>query len=161
MSRLLNIQKYAYNQAVKTVAQNRRARFDYEIIDTIEAGIMLTGQEVKSCREGNMNLSGAYVSLHTGKPVLKSATIAKYRFASGLEGYEPGRDRMLLLKKAQLDKLITELEQKGVSLVPLEVKAGRHIKIVLGLGRGKKSYDKRQSTKKKDIERRLREGREV
>lgn len=146
---------------MKTVAQNRRARHDYEITDTVEAGIVLHGQEVKSCRAGNANLSGAYVSLATGKPVLKGMTIAKYAYASNVDGYEPGRDRELLLKKSEVEKLQSHLQEKGVSLIPLEVRAGRHIKIVLGLGRGKKKYDKRQNKKKKDIERRLREGREV
>lgn len=146
---------------MKTVAQNRRARFDYDIIDTVDAGIILTGQEVKSCREGNMNLSGAYVSFATGTPVLKASTIAKYRFASTAEDYNPTRDRVLLLKKNQTERLQTELQEKGVSLVPLEVKAGKHIKVVLGLGKGKKLHDKRQSKKKQDIERRLREGREI
>ncbi|MCA9370673.1 MAG: SsrA-binding protein, partial [Candidatus Peregrinibacteria bacterium] len=126
---------------MKTVAQNRKARFDYDIVDTIEVGIILTGQEVKSCREGNMNLSGSYVSFQTGKPVLKAATIAKYRLASGADDYEPGKDRILLMKKNQGDRLQTQLEEKGVSLVPLEVKAGRYIKVVLGLGKGKKKYD--------------------
>lgn len=146
---------------MKTVAQNRKARFDYDIVDTLEAGIMLSGQEVKSCRAGHMNLSGAYVSMHTGKPVLKSATISPYRFASGLDSYEPGRDRVLLLRKNETARLETQLQEKGVSLIPLEVKAGRHIKVILGLGKGKKKYDKRQSKKQKDVERRLREGREV
>ncbi len=146
---------------MKTVAQNRRARFDYDITDTVEAGIMLTGQEVKSCRMGNMNLSGAYVSFATGTPVLKASTVAAYRFASGIESYEPTRDRTLLLKKNQSERLQTQLQEKGVSLVPLEVKAGRHIKVILGLGKGKKRYDKRQSKKKQDIDRRMREGREI
>jgi len=148
-------------QSMKTVAQNRRARHDYEITDVVEAGIMLSGQEVKSCRAGNANLSGAYVSLASGTPVLKSMTIAKYAHAAGVEGYEPTRDRILLLKKNELEKLQTQLLEKGVSLIPMEVKAGRFIKVVLGLGRGKKRYDKRQDKKKKDIERRLREGRDI
>lgn len=146
---------------MKTVAQNRKARHNYEIVDTVEAGIILTGQEVKSCRAGGMNLAGSYVSFHTGKPVLKGASIAKYRFAAGVEDYDPGKDRVLLLKQSETERLQTKLEEQGVALVPLEVKAGRHIKVVLGLGKGKKKYDKRQSKKQKDVQRRLREGREI
>lgn len=146
---------------MKTVAQNKRARFDYDIVDTVEAGIMLTGQEVKSCRLGNMNLSGSYVSFTTGTPVLKASTIAKYRFAASVDDYNPTRDRVLLLTKNQSERLQSQLQEKGISLVPLEVKAGRYIKVILGLGKGKKSHDKRQSIKKRDVERRLREGREI
>ncbi len=146
---------------MKTVAQNRRARYDYEIVQTIEAGILLHGQEVKSCREGNINLSGAYVSFLGSKPTLKGCSIAPYRFASNLESYEPGRERTLLLHKREVEKLNSALSEKGVSLIPLEVKAGRHIKIILGLGKGKKRHDKRQKKKESDIKRRLKDGREI
>lgn len=146
---------------MKTVSHNRRARYDYDISDTLEAGIALTGQEVKSCRMGNVNLSGAYVSLLSGTPMLKNMTIARYAHAAPSEEYEPGRERLLLLKKQEIAKLTTALSQKGVSLIPLEVKAGKYIKVVLGLGKGKKRYDKRQSKKEHDIGRRLQEGREI
>ena len=118
---------------MKTVAKNRRARYDYEIVQTIDAGIILEGHEVKSCRAGNVNLSGSYVSMNTGSPVLKGAKIAKYQYASGLEDYNLGRDRQLLIKKKEMAKLQKELLEKGVSLIPLEVKAGKHIKVILGL----------------------------
>lgn len=145
---------------MKVVAKNRRARHDYEIVDTLEAGIILTGQEVKSVRQGHMNLAGAYVSLLTGKAVLKNASIAPYAYASNLENYNPDRDRELLLKKVERSKLETKLAEKGVSLVPLEVKAGKFIKIVLGLGKGKKTIDKRQSIKEKDLKRKMKKGQE-
>lgn len=146
---------------MKTVASNRRARHDYEIIDTVEAGVILEGHEAKSCRAGTVNLAGAYVSLHTGKPVLKSMHITQYSHAAGLEGYDPGRDRTLLLKKRETEKLQSALAEQGVSLIPLEVKAGKHIKVVLGLGKGRKRYDKRQNKKDKDIKRRLKTGEEI
>lgn len=146
---------------MKILSKNRRARFDYDISDTLEAGIALTGQEVKSCRMGNINLAGSYVSLVSGKPMIKGMKIAKYAHASGVEDYAPGRDRLLLLHKRELEKLTAKLSEQGVSLVPLEVKGGRHIKVVLGLGKGKKRYDKRQSKKEQDIGRRLKEGREI
>ncbi|KKW39770.1 MAG: SsrA-binding protein, partial [Candidatus Peribacteria bacterium GW2011_GWC2_54_8] len=105
---------------VKIVAQNRRARYDYEILDTVEAGLMLTGQEVKSCRNGNANLAGSYVSFLHGKPVLKGMKIAAYQFASGLESYDPGRDRPLLLSKADVQRLQSASDEKGITIIPLE-----------------------------------------
>jgi len=145
---------------MKTVTQNRRARYDYEILDTVEAGIILTGQEVKSCRQGNMNLSGSYVSFHEEVPLLKNASIAPYTFAGDLTDYDPGRDRVLLLKKQECDKLGIKLAEKGVSLIPLEVRAGRHIKVVLGLARGRKRLDKRQRIKEREVERKVKKGQE-
>ena len=143
---------------MKVVAQNRRARYDYEIVDTVEAGIILSGQEVKSCRQGNINLAGSYVSFLDGKPVLKNAKIAPYKFASGLENYEPAQDRRLLLKSAEVKKLQAAIEEKGVTVVPLEVRSGRFLKILLGVGRGRKRFDKRQKIKEKDIKKKLRRG---
>ncbi|PIR52581.1 SsrA-binding protein [Candidatus Peregrinibacteria bacterium CG10_big_fil_rev_8_21_14_0_10_49_10] len=143
---------------MKIVAQNRRARFDLEISDTLEAGIILTGQEVKSCRAGNVHLAGSYVSFLGGKPLLRSAKIAVYAHASGLEEYDPGRDRQLLLSKVDLRRLQSALDEKGMTLVPLEVRAGKYIKVLLGLGKGRARYDKRQKIKEKDIGRRLRKG---
>ena len=145
---------------MKTIAKNRRARFDYDIVDTIEAGIQLTGQEVKSCRMGHINLRGAYVSLLHGKPVLKSSSIAPYTFASNIESYEPGRDRLLLLHKKEVERIQAAIDEKGVSVIPLEVRAGKHIKVILGLGKGQKRIDKRQKIKEKDVNRRLKQGKD-
>lgn len=146
---------------MKTVAKNRRARFDYEILDTVEAGIVLTGQEVKSCRSGHIDLSGSYISFPDGIPVLKQATIAPYRFASALEGYEPGRDRRLLLSKKDIEKLRRSTEEKGITVLPLEVRAGKYIKILLATARGRKTIDKRRAIKERDIGKRLRQGKDV
>lgn len=142
---------------MKSVASNRRARFDFDILETLEAGIMLTGQEVKSCRLGHINIAGAYVSLLGGKPVLKSAKISKYVHASGGD-HDSGRDRQLLLSKHEIEKIASRLDEKGMSLVPLEVLAGRHIKVRLGLGKGRKTIDKRQRIKERDIAKKLRRG---
>lgn len=145
---------------MKTVAQNRRAHYDYEILETVEAGMMLTGSEVKSCRRGHINLGGAYVSLLGGKPVLKGAGISKYAF-SGLDVvHEEHRDRQLLLKKSEASKLERATEEKGMTLIPLEVRAGKYIKILIGVCRGKKKTDKRQAIKAREVGRRLREGKE-
>ncbi|HVW66518.1 MAG TPA: SsrA-binding protein SmpB [Candidatus Peribacteraceae bacterium] len=146
---------------MKTVAANRRARFDYEILETIEAGIMLTGPEVKSVRGGHIDLRGAYVSFHGNVPTLKQTTIAPYRYAADLASYLPGRDRPLLLKKSEAAKLQEQAEQKGVTIVPLEVKAGKYIKIVLGIARGRKTIDKRSRIREREMSKKLRRGEEV
>ena len=146
---------------VKTVAQNRKARFDYEITETLEAGMILTGGEVKSCREGHISLAGSYVILQKGKAILRNAKIAKYRYSAGSDDESIQRERELLLKRSELDRLSSAVDQKGMTLVPLEVRAGKHIKILIGLARGRKKYDKRSSIKKREVERKLREGREI
>lgn len=143
---------------MKIVAKNRRARYDYEITDTLEAGLILTGQEAKSCRMGHANLAGAYVSFLHGKPVLKSMTIAPYTFASDLEDYSPGRDKDLLLSKRDIERLQSALAEKGVALIPLEVRAGKYIKVLLGLGKGKTRIDKRQKVREKEQKKKLRKG---
>jgi SsrA-binding protein len=143
---------------MRVVAHNRRARHDYEILDSVEAGMMLLGQEVKSCREGNVHLSGAYVSMVKGRPVLKSATIAPYKFAAGNPDYNPQRDRPLLIKKKEVDKLTATLSEKGLAVIPLEIRAGKHIKVLLGLGRGRKRIDKRHRIREREVERKIRRG---
>ena len=145
---------------VKILAKNRRATHDYEITDTVEAGIRLTGQEVKSARQGHMNLKGAYVIFQGSHVLLRNATIAPYSHASGLEDYNPGQERELLLTKKEAEKLQSLADQQGVTVLPLEVRGGRYIKVLLGLGRGLKRYDKRQKKKEKDIVRRVQQGRE-
>lgn len=145
---------------MKVVAQNRRAKFDYEIVETIEAGMMLTGPEVKSCRMGHVQLTGAYVSLLRGRPVLKNAKIAAYVKAPGIE-HNPLRDRPLLMKQSEIDRLHTVLAEKGLTVIPLEVRAGKYIKIALGIARGRKKYDKRERIKDREVSRQLREGRDA
>jgi len=145
---------------VKIVASNRRARHDYDITDTVEAGIILTGQEVKSCRAGTVNLSGAYVSFLGGKPVLKNSTIARYAHASNLSDYDPGRDRELLLSKRDIERMQSRVNEQGVTIIPLEVRAARYIKVVLGLAKGRSRVDKRQKIKEKDIRKRMKKGEE-
>jgi len=141
---------------MKVVAQNRRARFDFEILDTVEAGLMLTGPEAKSCREGHINLAGAYVSFFGGKPVLKNASVAPYRFASRV-AHEERRDRLLLLKTTEIHKLLIQSADKGMAIVPLEVHVGRFVKVLLGLGRGRKKTDKRQHIKEREVARSLKQ----
>lgn len=149
-----------YTRPMKVVASNRRARFDYEILDTLEAGIMLTGSEAKSCRMGRISLAGAYVSFRGSVPILRHATIAKYPFTTD-PSYEPERDRPLLLKKREAEKLRALSAEKGVTIIPLEVHAAAFIKLRLGVARGRKTIDKRKVIKEREVKRKLREGREV
>lgn len=146
---------------MKVVATNRRARFDYQIDDTILAGIMLSGQEVKSCRMGHVDLSGSYVSFRGAVPIIKHVKIMPYKFASNLDGYEPAQDRTLLLKKTEAEKLRVASEQKGTSIIPLEVQAGKFVKVLLGIAHGKKQFDKRRTMKERDVERRMKRGEDV
>lgn len=142
---------------MKIVAQNRRAKFDYEITDTFEAGLMLTGQEVKSCRMGQVNLAGSYVSFFGGKPLIKHMKISAYKYAGPLPDYDPERDRPLLLKKNEALKLDSAQAEKGIAIIPLEVRAGKFIKLLIGIGKGRKKMDKRQKIREREMGRRIRE----
>jgi SsrA-binding protein len=135
----------------KTFAINRRARFDYEISETLEAGIMLLGTEIKAMREGRANLSDAYARNMSGEIYLINAHIGQYSNARPGTNHEPKRSRKLLLKKAQISKLISQLDERGFTLVPIKIYLkNNRAKIELGVGRGKKLYDKRQSIIEKE-----------
>ncbi len=150
-----------YSGAVTVVAKNRRARFDYDILETIEAGIVLTGGEVKSCRAHGVNLAGAYVSFVGGKAALKQASIAPYRYARAEDAGDPKRERALLLSKSQMERLQSFAAEKGVTIIPLEVVAKKFVKVLLGVARGRKRFDKRSAIREREMGRKLREGREV
>lgn len=141
---------------MKVVAKNRKATFDYEVTDTVEAGLLLTGQEVKSCRLGQISLMGSYVSFAGGRPVLKQAKISPYTYAGNMKDYDPGRDRPLLMTKTQVQKLEAAQSEKGISIIPLEVRAGKFIKLLIAVGKGRKRIDKRQRIKEREVGRRLR-----
>jgi SsrA-binding protein len=137
----------------RAVTVNRRARHDYEILETYEAGIMLTGSEVKSLRDGRANLKDSFARVDRGEVFLLNAHISPYAAASRF-GHEPERNRKLLLHREEIDKLAGKVNERGFTLVPLRIyfKNGR-AKVALGLGRGKKSYDKRQSIKEREMRR--------
>lgn len=137
----------------ESIARNRRARHDYQILDTWEAGIVLTGSEVKSLRNGKANISDAYGIVTDGEVHLLNLHISPYEQASYLN-HVPTRTRKLLLHRREIKKMIGAVERQGLTLVPLELyfKRGK-VKVVLGLGRGKKLYDKRADEKKRDDER--------
>ena len=141
--------------SIKKIATNRRARFDYEVFDTFEAGMVLLGSEVKSLREGRANLSDAYAIVKDDEMWLIGCHIAPYAF-SRLGGHAPERERKLLLHRREIDRVAAKLAEKGLTLVPLRIyfQDGK-AKIELGLGRGKRTYDKRQSLKAKEQKREM------
>jgi SsrA-binding protein len=140
-----------------TIAINKKARFEYQILDKFEAGIALTGPEVKSVRAERMNLTGSYVSIASGNVILVGAHIPRYPQAGKQPDYDPDRTRRLLLHKREIAKLAGKLEQKGLTLVPLSVYTkGSKIKLEFGLGRGKQEFEKRETLKKRDSDREIR-----
>ena len=138
------------------LATNKRANFDYEIIRTWEAGLALTGNEVKSIRLGLASLKEAYVIIKNSELFLTGAHIGKYP-KSGEMTYEPTRDRKLLLKKSEITQIIGLKTQQGLTLIPIKLYTrGHRIKLEIGLGRGRKKADKRELIKKRDIDREIR-----
>ena len=138
---------------MKILAKNKKAYFDYQILETLEAGIILTGSEVKSAKLGQINLKGAYVSIANDQVSLLNAHIAPYQFAT-IKKYDPRRTRKLLLHKKQIDYLAGKLNEKSITILPLKAYAKKgFIKLEIGIGRGKKKYDKRETIKKRESER--------
>jgi SsrA-binding protein len=138
----------------KLVAENRKARFNYDIEEKLEAGIQLTGSEVKSLRTGKANIAESYASDEGGELYLINAHIAEYAQAAR-DGYSPTRPRKLLLHKREIEKLLAAIQRQGMTLVPLKLyfNARGIAKVELGLARGKKIHDKRDTEKKRDWER--------
>ena len=134
---------------------NRKAKFDYEIIDTYEAGIVLTGTEIKSIRNGKVNLKDSYANIKNGEVFIYGMHIGPYEHGN-IYNKDPLRTRKLLLNRREINKLTGLIKQKGLSLVPISLYFnGNFLKIELGVGKGKKLYDKRQDIAKKDAERRM------
>lgn len=139
--------------AVKIVATNRKAYHDFYIQDSQEAGIELTGSEIKSIRAGRVNLRDAYVRPEGGELWLLNAHIARYE-ASSHFGHEPTRRRRLLLHRKQINSLTGKVAEKGLTLVPLKLYIKGHLaKVEVAVGKGKKLYDKRESIARRDLER--------
>ncbi len=136
--------------------QNKKARFEYEIKDTFEAGVVLSGAEVKSVRKKSGSLTGSFVKIIGDEAFLLNAQISPYAFADNRD-YEPKRTRKLLLHRKEILKLSEAQAQKGAVLVPLALELhGQMIKLKLGVGRGKKQFEKRAVTKQRDVERDIR-----
>lgn len=139
----------------KLIAQNKKARHDYTIVETIEAGIVLQGTEIKSIRNSRINLKDGFVRIRNGEAFLVNVHISPYE-QGNIFNHDPLRTRKLLLHKKQIDKLYGEMKQQGMSIVPLKVylKDG-YAKVLIGLAKGKKQYDKRESLKRKDQDRQI------
>ena len=141
------------SEGLKIIAVNRKARFNYELLETLEAGMVLVGTEVKSLREGKVNIKDAYAEIVGGELWLVGLHISPYE--QGTTGaHEPERRRKLLVSGRELRRLATKVQEKGLTLVPtrLYFKAG-WAKVELALGRGKRQYDKRQTIAKRDADR--------
>lgn len=138
---------------IKVVSTNKKARFEFFILETFEAGLVLKGTEIKSVRSGQISLQEAYVRTNGAEIWLVGAHIAPYEHASAFQ-HDPKRDRKLLMHKKEIRKLYDEVRIKGMTLVPIRVylKGGR-AKLEIGLAKGKKQYDKRESIKERDVER--------
>lgn len=142
------------NESYKVVADNRQARYRYEILETYEAGIELKGTEVKSIREGKVNLQDGYALIRSGEAWLLNVHISPYTSTSEYFNHDPRRTRRLLLHKQEIRKLIGKVEQQGLTLVPLKMYMKRGlVKISIALGKGKKLHDKREDLKKRQDKR--------
>jgi len=141
------------NKNEKVIAQNRKARHNYQVLDTLECGIALVGSEVKSLRQGSLSLDEAHGRVEGNEVWLVGADIPEYKFANALN-HQPRRRRKLLLHRREIKKFADQAFERGLTLVPLKMyfKRGR-AKLLLGICRGKKLFDKRESMKKRDMQR--------
>ena len=143
-----------YTERMKPLAENRRAYFDYEILEKYEAGIVLSGPEVKSIRSGHINLAGAFVTMKPNGAFLINASVPPYQSNNTPPDYEPTRTRQLLLNKKELAYLYGKAKEGGLTIIPLAVYSkGRRIKVEIALARHKKKQDKRETIKKREFER--------
>jgi SsrA-binding protein len=138
------------------LAFNKRANFDYEISDKYEAGLVLTGQEVKSVKMGHISLKESFVTAKGTELYLTNAHITPYKHAGELKNYEPTQARKLLLKKSEIKHLLGKVKVQGLTLVPIRVYTKRRLlKLEFGVGKGKKKYDKREVISKREVERNM------
>ena len=139
---------------MKVIAYNRKAKFNYEIEEEIEAGIILLGSEIKSIREGKVTINESYASEINGDIILINTNITEYKSANRFN-HEPKRPRKLLLHKKQINKIIGKINFKGYSLIPLKLYFNdkNMVKVLLGIAKGKKLYDKRKTIKERDQKR--------
>jgi SsrA-binding protein len=141
---------------MKIISENRRARFDYEILETYEAGIELNGQEVKSIKTGRMNMGASYAIIRGGEAWLLNTEIPAYQPKNAPADYESSRTRRLLLRTSQIKELTGRLHEKGLSLIPTKTYLKKNlIKIELGLAKNRKKIDKRELIKKREVDREI------
>jgi len=136
---------------MKTYAINKRAHYDYEILEKLEGGLVLAGHEAKSIKTGLISLKGAFVTIRDNQAYLTNASIPAYQPKNTPESYDPERSRKVLIHKSQLKSLIGKISRKGLTLVPIKVYSNRGlIKLEFGIGKGKKKFDKREDIKKRE-----------
>lgn len=141
---------------MSVITANKRTSFDYDILESYEAGLALEGHEVKSVKNGHINLQGSFVVIRNGEAWLLNAHISPYQPLNTRESYDPDRSRKLLLRKEEIRQLIGKTSQKGLTLVPLKVYTKRSlIKIEIGLVRHRKKHDKREVIKRRDASREI------
>jgi SsrA-binding protein len=147
---------------MKTLAINKRAKHDYTILKTYEAGLVLLGHEVKSIKTGHISLKGSYITIKQKKDkaseaYLFNAHIPLYKCASTVKDYDPYRSRKLLIKKKEINYLVGKKSEQGLAFIPLKIYT-KHglIKLEFGIGKGKKKYDKREDIKKREMDRKIR-----
>ncbi len=139
-----------------TYADNRKALHDYEILEKFSAGLELLGTEVKSVKDGKLNLRGSYVLMKGGEAFLVGSDIPPYQAKNAPSDYDPRRERKLILSRKELEELAKAADTKGLTIVPISVyNKGRYLKADIAIARGKKKFDKRQAIKKRDVERDL------
>jgi SsrA-binding protein len=138
---------------MSTYAVNKRATFDYELLEKMEGGLVLAGHEVKSIKTGHVSLKGAFITVKDGELFLTNAHIPPYQMANVPEGYDPYQSRKVLVKRRELDSLIGRVKQKGLTLVPVKVYSKhRLLKLEFAVGKGKKMIDKREDIKKREAD---------
>jgi len=142
--------------SLKILAKNRRAKFDYDLLKRYEAGLVLTGSEVKSIKQGRASLKGAFVTAHQGELFLLNANIPPYEFSSPDKNYNPTRSRKLLLHRQEINHLLGQIKANGLTLVPLSLytKKGK-VKLEFALAKGRKKFDKRELLKKRTAQREM------
>ncbi|MCC7357094.1 SsrA-binding protein SmpB [Candidatus Uhrbacteria bacterium] len=137
-------------------AENRKARFEYEVLETFQGGLVLQGQEVKSIRTGGAKLDGSYLAISRGELWLIGAHIRKYAKTNNTEDYDPNQNRKVLVHKKELAYLGEKIQEKGLTLVPFSLyPSGNRIKVSFSVCRGRKTHDKREMLKNRDLEREL------
>jgi SsrA-binding protein len=139
-----------------TLAYNKRANFDYQILEKYEAGLILTGQEVKSVKTGHVSLKGSFVTIKGNELFLTNATIPPYAPAGEIKSYDPTRPRKLLLKRSEIASLIGKSRTEGLTMVPIQVYTKKRLlKLEFGLGKGKKEFDKRATIQKRESQKNI------
>ncbi|MDR3195602.1 MAG: SsrA-binding protein SmpB [Endomicrobium sp.] len=145
----------------KIFSSNRKAYYNYEILEKLETGIVLSGYEVKSVRRSNISLVDGIVKFSNGEAFIENVFIAPYeQISSHIADYDSTRKRKLLMHKSEINRMYAKIKEKGLTVVPLEVYIGGNgkVKLFIGLAKGKKSYDKKEAIKKKDIAREMAKG---